>query len=979
MIELRELWIDGFGCLRTPREPVRFERRRINLFLDDNEAGKTTLQMALLASIFGLEDDRRRLGTSLRPHAAHWQPLAGPPFGTRLRIHDGSRLVELRWNFANGELQALDLGTNKLITDELCPGADPSVLGQSLLGMSVQEFVKTCFVRHDALAAVSNIEGLSALVQRAADTQAGTSTVAAAQERLRSLLRNYRGVMLKGGGLIENEIRRLEDEVNNLRTRLDDLERKRAAVAAEDAEFQRLVAEREQLRQEAAKLDYLAQAAECEELRQRIEKAERHRAKLAALEVERDKGAWLRTFPADQAEALQGWQAERLQRLREAEEAERAIAERRASALEPARQGLEKLGPLAPASREQADEVTELLGKTRDFETREKRHREALEREEARLAAEGASPDELDRLEARFEAIEADDAEFLLAQSRATDQTEAELQDCKRRSADATARIERILAERKSRKEASRRVVVAGIAAGAAALAIAVGLAFMSYIAASAVAVVGIAVGAGLITKGHRSLVAAETHQGDELAQARLEVTQSQQRYDQLLAERSARERRLRSLAARFGYEQGDVLVEDFASLRELRVLCDTLAQLRSRGAELAAQRQELEAEVAARFRAFGLHMPAGVTLSRALADLQDRMQRAVELRTRITEIEGKLGEEAASRDRARKEAERLTEQIRALLTRAGVNQAESIEQGLHTFNELLKQHQRWRQVTEELIPAESVGVEDPKTIETWRADAERLHRAIANMREERPELVALQVKESSREYRRLRDDVREKERAAAAQAEAKGQGVVEVLKRYHAEAPGLQEELAERQHQLARTRRHAAALHLASRVLSEIGDKVHGRWAEDLNESTCAFLQRLAPTLSGLRFDSDLSFGVTHRALPTPVSSTNPTPLLSAGTLDQLCLAVRLGLADFVAKQAGGGLLLLDDPFAHFDEARFDAAVRLLAELARGRHQVLVFSCQRRRFDSLRTHDPQWFTANIVQRSIRPANSAAR
>ena len=77
MTELRELWIDGFGCLRTLTEPFRFERDRITLFLDDNEAGKTTLQMALVAALYGLESHKGKLGSKalLRPHREDWFPL----------------------------------------------------------------------------------------------------------------------------------------------------------------------------------------------------------------------------------------------------------------------------------------------------------------------------------------------------------------------------------------------------------------------------------------------------------------------------------------------------------------------------------------------------------------------------------------------------------------------------------------------------------------------------------------------------------------------------------------------------------------------------------------------------------------------------------------------------------------------------------------------------------------------------------------
>ena len=79
----------------------------------------------------------------------------------------------------------------------------------------------------------------------------------------------------------------------------------------------------------------------------------------------------------------------------------------------------------------------------------------------------------------------------------------------------------------------------------------------------------------------------------------------------------------------------------------------------------------------------------------------------------------------------------------------------------------------------------------------------------------------------------------------------------------------------------------------------------------------------------------------------------------------------MRLGIADFIAQRGSGGLLLLDDPFAHFDDTRFRSAMRVLAEMAGGRHQVIIFSCQRQRFEWLRSQDPEWFDAHVATRRI--------
>ncbi len=972
MIRLRELWVDGFGCLRTGPEPFRFEHQRITVFLDNNEAGKTTLLTAILASLYGLEADERRKHSE-RPHKAHWKPLADGPFGTRLRIHDGKRLLELRWDFAKGDLRIVDVGTNRLVTDEVCPGAPGLELGRRLLGVTFDEFLKTFLVRQDDLRRVRDPDGLDALIQRAADTQAGSGTAASAQDKLHALLEKYPGVTFKGGsGRIENEIARLEAAVAELEAQLKDLEAARAAVANDDAEYQRQVAEREALHREIATLDYLAQVAEFDELRSQIDDAQKRRAALAALEAERAELAPLQSFPIAAADELMQWQVNRLSLLHNAEQSERVIAEIRSSALEPARAELQKLGTLASATPDDQDAVQQLLGRTRDFEAREQRHRDALAREEAQLAAQGASVEDLDRLEEHFATLKPDDAEFLLDHDRAAARTASEIEEAKRRALEAQVQIERILAERARQGAASRRLLFAGAIIAAAAILAATPLLLLHWAAAITVAVAGAAAGAWTALRGHKGILAAQALQADQLAQAHREAADAEDRAARLADEQRERKQRLAALAKQCGYEQPEVLVEDHASLHDLRRQCGNLILLRTRDPEFADERAAIEAEVTALLARWAQPPPGPAGLSRALIALRDRMGASLRLRQRIADLTRKLEEETARRDALRRDAEATTARLRALFNSAGIPPELSIEQAITAFNELTHRFRRLRQLNDELIPQAKADIKDPRQIEAWRASAERLHRTIANMREERPDLLALQVKESASEYRDRRAAAALRADALRASADALGRRVVDTIARYQAEKPKLDDALAQRREELARARRHEAALRLAAQVLSDIAAKVHGQWAEELNRSATTILQRMAPSLTSLKFDNRLAFGVSHRALPEPIHSSQEAPILSAGTLDQLCLAVRLCIADFVGRRTAGGLLLLDDPFAHFDDPRFEAAMRILADLARNRHQIVLFSCQRQRFQWLRERDPRWFDSSLTIRPLR-------
>lgn len=68
----------------------------------------------------------------------------------------------------------------------------------------------------------------------------------------------------------------------------------------------------------------------------------------------------------------------------------------------------------------------------------------------------------------------------------------------------------------------------------------------------------------------------------------------------------------------------------------------------------------------------------------------------------------------------------------------------------------------------------------------------------------------------------------------------------------------------------------------------------------------------------------------------------------LSRGTRDQVGLALRLALIQVRAETQGPVPLILDDVFVASDDARANAAVRLLTELAQRGQQILFFTCQK-------------------------------
>ena len=71
-----------------------------------------------------------------------------------------------------------------------------------------------------------------------------------------------------------------------------------------------------------------------------------------------------------------------------------------------------------------------------------------------------------------------------------------------------------------------------------------------------------------------------------------------------------------------------------------------------------------------------------------------------------------------------------------------------------------------------------------------------------------------------------------------------------------------------------------------------------------------------------------------------------NPERRLSQGTVDQIYLALRLSLVQCLSENAESIPMLLDDPFANYDDNRLERALALLSRIGQTQ-QILVFTCR--------------------------------
>jgi DNA repair exonuclease SbcCD ATPase subunit len=141
-------------------------------------------------------------------------------------------------------------------------------------------------------------------------------------------------------------------------------------------------------------------------------------------------------------------------------------------------------------------------------------------------------------------------------------------------------------------------------------------------------------------------------------------------------------------------------------------------------------------------------------------------------------------------------------------------------------------------------------------------------------------------------------------------------------------------------------------ALSLAVETLKEANSELQTRFSPLLSETAGRIIRRLTDgRYEKLTFDKTLD----ANAKTADETVSRNILSLSAGTADQIYLALRLAVCALVLPKENPCPLILDDALTNFDDTRAQLALDYLKEAARER-QILLFTCHKREtayFDS--------------------------
>jgi len=183
-MRIERIDIEGFGAL--PELDVDLIPR-VNLFVGENEAGKSTLQQAVLALLFGFYQGNRVTPTEKAEHEA-FRPWQGGSYGGSLDYAlDSGERFRIRRSFDTDDLSTTvsDLATGRDITRDLGMGRHGNVpVGRAHLGMGQDVFRSTCFVDQAAVVQIGAPQAVAETVASIADTATVDTSAARAVARL---------------------------------------------------------------------------------------------------------------------------------------------------------------------------------------------------------------------------------------------------------------------------------------------------------------------------------------------------------------------------------------------------------------------------------------------------------------------------------------------------------------------------------------------------------------------------------------------------------------------------------------------------------------------------------------------------------------------------------------------------------------------------------------------------------------------------
>ena len=311
-MRLSRIEIQAFGCLSDFSEEIG---PALHIFHGPNESGKSTLQQAILALLYGFyEDESAKAGNAARKRFVPWQQ---PRYAARLdyELGDGRRYRITR-DFANDDVPTAvsDLVTGRTVTDEFGRGRHGNVpFMRKQLGMNRRVFESCAFVAQGELLQITGKgrvtpQEIGDAIISLADTARRDVSAQKALEHLSEAVKNQIG----GPTARVTPLPLARNALAAAKRELEEIDSVRAEVAADAQAL-------EQARERARTLDetvtrnrYLLALAEATDIRTLINRLRELDEQSLHFQQQLEANIAFAAFPADERdEVVRAWNSVR--------------------------------------------------------------------------------------------------------------------------------------------------------------------------------------------------------------------------------------------------------------------------------------------------------------------------------------------------------------------------------------------------------------------------------------------------------------------------------------------------------------------------------------------------------------------------------------------------------------------------------------------------------------------------------------------
>lgn len=1013
---IERLELTGFG--NVVGEKIDFENDKLNLVVEANEFGKSTIATAVWAALFDFPAGDASAANKSADKSSEreaFRPRLGTnaPYGVTLWVTAGDRSLKLVRDFNLRTLKVLDRGrADADVTAEFQGSSGEEHIGVKLTGMTRDLFRSTCFVGQRELDEHSIGEDLASVVQGIADSSTASHTAAGAISAIESGLFKfeYKGSRIK----IDQLIRDLESQRKELYAKLDALNADREVIATSLNrldELDRVLEAANGLPQDESTSELMRQAKEIDNrivrLRQSLYRIQELNADIEQVGSADDRVAEWEIAVRDLFQKRDVRISEYNMLKSEAQPEPGA-----ADSEELERSFQRKWRGLAEFTPQDAQSLSLLLMRITDIKNELDALTERRDAEATRLAQGSVNIEKVEAAKQKLSQLDLKDTTDALGYDALMTAAREQIVDCERSVVQYRAQLTEIEHQRLAQR---KKDLLLGAGAGALfviAVVIAVLMHDMLVVAIIGGLIAAAALGGsgffffrffspGQFRKREYDKVGKDLNDKTALAQ-------------QLHLKIGALEVKIESIARKAGLTNGlelvSLLSERSESAPQLRSIESMEVEIASKEGQFKRTMEELKmyfnkAGIPAkelsleRARKLSEDVAAcvedGKSVQAATSQTRLKLQQLALLNSEVESIEGKLNE---------------------IFQSVGIEASDSLDTAHQMFNLQLDAYYRVQKLKGEIIRLEQDALAD-----TSFPDISGLVEHLESTRNQLREDMGQASASASGGAAAGRAGGVEgagaagSEGAGAAGSEgagaagsagagaagSAGAGAASVSPQERARLSDerndlvLKLRLSAKNHDdhyintlesidrvdrhLERIRQAKVSLELARDTLKRLSGQNYVDWSAKLNLIADEMLKELNLDYESLSFSPDLQLVARRRGDDYTISSPHFANRLSVGTREQLHWLARMVVSRYLSRE-NPLPIVLDEPFSESDDERFRQIMQFVIDVLSKQHQVIVFSCHRQRHHWLyeQLSDQQKSRVRFSKREQIDANTGA-